>query len=155
MVPGWLLEILVDGRVDMSSDGVRWRTLEPGTGILCAPRAVHFERTAAVGRRMPYRSVYAIFADETGRLHEWLDSARQFWWVKDDERRRHLFLYTLQSSVTSETVSAIECLLKGKSRMVYQSHVDDYRQRLAGSEAWYPAWVKAKIRPYLATLHPN
>ncbi len=71
----------------------------------------------------------------------------------DEERRRHLFLYLLHTSLASETVSAVRRLLRGDHKAKYIELAKDYRDRVEAMRSEYPPWVAGKIRGLITNLH--
>lgn len=73
---------------------------------------------------------------------------------EDEKRREDLFACTIYSSLCGNTISGIERLLKGENKYNYQDYIKHWRARLEDTHKWAPEWVKARIRPVLAVLHP-
>ena len=55
-----------------------------------------------------------------------------------DERRRHLFLYTIHVSLASDTVSAVRRLLRGTQKAKFVEMVKEYRDGVEGAWSVYP-----------------
>jgi len=70
----------------------------------------------------------------------------------DVERRRHLFLYVLHTSLASETVSAVQRLLRGKNKDRFVSLVNEYRKQVEVMRSECPPWVAGKLRGLMANL---
>ena len=73
--------------------------------------------------------------------------------AEEPEKKKHLFVCVIYSSLCRNTVSAIQRLLKGENRHNYQGEVDNWRKRLEETQKWAPELVKARIRPILTALH--
>jgi hypothetical protein len=71
----------------------------------------------------------------------------------NEERRRHLFYYTLHTSLTSETVSAVRRLLRGNHKAKFIGLIKEYRDQAEAMRSEYPPWVAGKIRGLIANLH--
>jgi len=71
----------------------------------------------------------------------------------NDERRRHLFLYVVLTSLASDTVSAVRRLLRGSQKAKFVEMVREYRERVESMWAQYPPWVQGRLRGLLANLH--
>lgn len=70
----------------------------------------------------------------------------------DEERRRHLFLYVLHTSLASDTVSAVRRLLRGEKKAQFVSLVSEYREQVEAMRSACPAWVAGKLRGLMADL---
>lgn len=69
------------------------------------------------------------------------------------DSKRHLFGYTVVSSLASNSVSAIERLLKGSTRRAYEEYVNEWRQRIENLSPIAPAWIRAKLRAIKSVLY--
>lgn len=69
------------------------------------------------------------------------------------DNRRHLFGYTVVSSLASNSVSAIERLLKGNNRRAYEEYVTEWRQRIENLSPIAPVWIRAKLRAIKSVLY--
>jgi hypothetical protein len=70
----------------------------------------------------------------------------------DEERRRHLFLYVLHTSLASDTVSAVRRLLRGNHKAKFIELANEYRSREEALRSKYPPWVAGKVRGLIANL---
>ena len=68
-------------------------------------------------------------------------------------RQRGLFACVIMACVASDTVSAVERLLKGPTRKELNEDVADWRKRLEALEVEASEWAGGKMRPVLAVLH--
>jgi len=71
----------------------------------------------------------------------------------NDERRQHLFLYVVHTSLASDTVSAVRRLLRGTQKAKFVEMASEYRKRVEAMWAQYPPWVQGRLRGLLASLH--
>lgn len=71
----------------------------------------------------------------------------------DDEKLSHdMFLYLIQFSLASDTVSAIQRLLASDVKDKYQAIADEYRTRYLDRMGPYPHWIEGRIRSLLSVL---
>jgi hypothetical protein len=70
----------------------------------------------------------------------------------DEERRRHLFLYVLHTSLASGTVSAVRRLLRGENKDRFVSLVNEYREQVEAMRSECPPWVAGKLRGLMSNL---
>ena len=70
----------------------------------------------------------------------------------DEERRRHLFLYVLHTSLASDTVSAVRRLLRGENKDRFVSLVNEYRKQVEAMRSECPPWVAGKLRGLMCDL---
>ena len=73
--------------------------------------------------------------------------------VEDEEQHRILFFYLLYTCLASETVSALKRLLRGDQRARYVDYIKEYRESVEAMSPHYPAWVQARLRGLIASLH--
>lgn len=73
--------------------------------------------------------------------------------TENDERRRHLFLYVVLTSLASDTVSAVRRLLRGSQKAKFVKMAREYRERMESIWAQCPPWVASKLRALIASLH--
>jgi hypothetical protein len=71
----------------------------------------------------------------------------------EEERRRHLFLYVLHTSLASDTVSAVRRLLRGDHKAKFIEFANEYSARMEALRPKYPPWVAGKVRGLIANLH--
>lgn len=71
----------------------------------------------------------------------------------DPEEKRTLFHFTIQTSLASNTVSAIQRLLRGEQRAEYIDYIEEYRNRIGAILPDYPLWVQGKLRSLMASMH--
>lgn len=71
----------------------------------------------------------------------------------DPDRKKDLFNYTVQSCLVSDTVSAIERLLKGRNRKDYIEMVSNHREQIESALPLCPGWVAGKLRAVMSSLH--
>jgi len=70
----------------------------------------------------------------------------------DEERRRHLFLYVLHTSLASDTVSAVRRLLRGENKDRFVSLVNESREQVEAMRSECPPWVAGKLRGLMCDL---
>jgi len=70
----------------------------------------------------------------------------------DEERRRHLFLYVLHTSLASDTFSAVRRLLRGENKDRFISLVNEYREQVEAMRSECPPWVAGKLRGLMGDL---
>ncbi len=80
--PAWLLEVFLDGEIEVAPLGGGWRTRGAGEGVLYPPGTWFYER-GRQGRHSPYRSLYVLFTDDSRWLSNRLFEERSFWWIAD------------------------------------------------------------------------
>ena len=68
------------------------------------------------------------------------------------DRRRILFALTLLSSISSDSTSAIERLLKGKQRKDFSEDAKYWKDRIKIFKQYGPRWIQAKLRATAAIL---
>jgi len=66
----------------------------------------------------------------------------------DEERRRHLFLYVLHTSLASDTVSAVRRLLRGENKDRFVSLVNEYREQVEAMRSECPPWGCHRLLPF-------
>lgn len=71
----------------------------------------------------------------------------------NDERRELLFAMVLLSCMYTDTVSALQRILRGKHRAEMSEQVEHWRERLKYACKVAPSTLAARIRPILASLH--
>ncbi|MBA4148879.1 MAG: hypothetical protein H0X66_12255 [Verrucomicrobia bacterium] len=71
---------------------------------------------------------------------------------KDRKRQQILFLFTVLSSISGDTVSAIERVLKGRYRQEFTDDVALWRTQFTKIMQLSPPWIAARIRPILLSL---
>jgi AraC-like DNA-binding protein len=81
----WLVEVLVEGAMEVRVGASGWRRREAGQGMLYAPVTSYHERGAGAVPTV-YRSVYIGFDDEGARLGSLLGASRRCWWIDDPAR---------------------------------------------------------------------
>jgi hypothetical protein len=74
--------------------------------------------------------------------------------AENEERRRHLFLYVVHTSLASDTVSAVRRLLRGDQKTKFMQYATEYRERVESMWSSYPSWVQGRLRSLLAILRP-
>lgn len=72
---------------------------------------------------------------------------------EDEEQRRLLFLFVIQTSLASETVSAVRRLLRGEQKAKFVGLAKEYRSQIQALRANYPPWVSGKMRSLMASFH--
>jgi hypothetical protein len=72
--------------------------------------------------------------------------------AESEERRRHLFLYVVHTSLASDTVSAVRRLLRGDQKAKFIQFATEYRERVEAMWSSYPPWVQGRLRALLASL---
>lgn len=72
---------------------------------------------------------------------------------ENEERRRVLFLYTIHTSLASDTVSAVRRLLRGEQKAKFVEYVKEYRARAESIRPSCPPWVAGKLRGLMASMH--
>lgn len=71
----------------------------------------------------------------------------------DQERRRILFLYVIYASLATDTVSAVQRLLRGDQRAQFAEYAKDFCERVEAMRTIYPPWVVSKLRGLIANMH--
>lgn len=71
----------------------------------------------------------------------------------DIEKKHNLFNYVIYASLASDTVSAVQRLLRGEQKSEFVEFVSEYRKRTEAMYSRYPPWVKGKLRGLMASLH--
>jgi hypothetical protein len=69
------------------------------------------------------------------------------------DRRRILFALTLLSSISSDSTSAIERLLKGKQRKDFSEDAKYWKDNIKIFKQHGPRWIQAKLRATTAALN--
>ena len=69
------------------------------------------------------------------------------------DRRRILFALTLLSSISSDSTSAIERLLKGKQRKDFSEDAKYWKDNIKIYKQHLPRWIQAKLRATTAALN--
>jgi len=82
----WLLEMVVEGALEINAEGRGWRRREVATGVLYAPGSSYRERATDPRRPRGYTSLYVFFGDAGGELPRLLTLAGRFAWVEDSDR---------------------------------------------------------------------
>ncbi|HOW98579.1 MAG TPA: hypothetical protein PK634_12400, partial [Kiritimatiellia bacterium] len=72
--------------------------------------------------------------------------------TEDKKRCHQLFLYTIHTSLASDTVSAVRRLLNGDKKALMAEFAADYRARVEAMWPFYPAWVQGRLRALIASL---
>jgi hypothetical protein len=72
--------------------------------------------------------------------------------TESEERRRHLFLHVVHTSLASDTVSAVRRLLRGDQKTKFIQFATEYRERVEAMWSIYPPWVEGRLRALLASL---
>jgi hypothetical protein len=76
--------------------------------------------------------------------------------TEDNEKRAELFRLVIGASIGSNSVSALQRLLKkSQYRREYQQQAGDMRQQILNSWEMLPGWVQAKMRALLVVLPNN
>ncbi len=74
--------------------------------------------------------------------------------IEDDEKKREkLFLYLIFMSYASDSISAIQRLLRGEQKAKYVSIVEKHRKSIEANCFQYAPWVSGKMRAMLAGLY--
>jgi len=122
----WLLEILIDGALDINVENRGWRRRDVGTGVLYAPGASYRERAADPSRPRAYISLYVFFTDGADELPRLLSVPGRFAWIEDPDRRLERLLHDIVSgldggsaagvSATGSLYHAVALLLAAEAR---------------------------------------
>ena len=72
---------------------------------------------------------------------------------QQEDRKRLLFAYTLVASLATDSVSAVERLLKGEGRRDYEEYVSNWRKRIEDMTPVSPAWISSKLRGMKSILY--
>lgn len=73
--------------------------------------------------------------------------------AQQEDKKRHLFACTVVASMAANSVSAVERLLKGDGRRLYEEFVAQWRQRIENVTPLAPAWIGARLRGMKAVLY--
>jgi hypothetical protein len=72
---------------------------------------------------------------------------------EDENRKRALFMYVIHTSLVSDTVSAVQRLLRGNQKSNFMDYVKEYRAQVDTMRSDYPPWVAGKMRGLMASMH--
>ncbi len=73
--------------------------------------------------------------------------------VKERDRKGLLFVLALHSSMISDSVSAVERLVRSSNRAEFNEDISYWKKRLEEVRPYCPNWVKGRIRAMLACLN--
>ena len=72
---------------------------------------------------------------------------------EDETRRKQLFSLVVHMSLSANSVSAVNRLLKGTQKAKFLSYVEEYRTEQSRFSVHYPAWVSGKWRSLLSNMY--
>lgn len=72
---------------------------------------------------------------------------------EDNSYRRFLFQLVLYSSLASDTVSAVQRLVRGSKKGKFTEFVIEYRLFFEFNRSAYPEWIAGKIRSLMTSMH--
>jgi len=72
--------------------------------------------------------------------------------AEDEDRCHQLFLFLLYSSLASETVSAVQRLLKGDRKASFKKYSEEFIKYIEAKWPHFPPWVQGRLRGLMACL---